>query len=142
MTRLNGLLAVLVLGSCLTTTALADEHGHRHHDGRPEWHGDIGRFHEHDLDLWRGGRWYHGHHGGGSGWWWIVGGLWYFYPTPVYPYPDPYQPPVVVVPPPVAAPQYWYYCANPSGYYPYVPRCFVNWQRVEANAPPAVPPPR
>ena len=28
------------------------------------------------------------------GWWRVVGGLWYWYPTPIYPYPDPYTPPV------------------------------------------------
>src|SRR5438552_10634455 len=87
------------------------------------WHGEINRFHEHDIEHWRGGRWQHGIHGGRRGWWWVVGGVWYFYPAPVYPYPDPYQPPVVVAPPPpnLAAPAYWYYCADPAGYYPYVP---------------------
>jgi hypothetical protein len=104
------------------------------------WHGDIRNFHEHDYDHWRGGHWYHGGHGGRRGWWWVVGPDWYFYPAPVYPYPDPFQPPVVVVPPPpsVAAPAYWYYCPNPAGYYPYVPQCRAHWQRV---APQAAPPP-
>lgn len=138
MTRTLGLLAALLLGPCLAATALAEDRGYRHH-GRPEWRGDIGRFHEHDFNVWRGGRWYHGHHDSRLGWWWIVGGLWYFYPAPVYPYPDPYQPPVVAVPPPPAAApqtQYWYYCPNPAGYYPYVARCRVRWQPVEAASPP------
>ena len=26
--------------------------------------------------------------------------------------------------------QYWYYCKNPKGYYPYVQKCNVNWQKV------------
>ena len=26
--------------------------------------------------------------------------------------------------------QYWYYCPNPKGYYPYVQKCNVNWQKV------------
>ena len=110
------------------------------------WHGDIHRFHEQDIDHWRSGRWIHGAHEGRRGWWWVVGGVWYFYPAPVYPYPDPFQPPVVVVPPPpnVAQPAYWYYCPNPAGYYPYVPRCRVPWQRVVAAPqapPPGAPPP-
>ncbi len=25
---------------------------------------------------------------------------------------------------------YWYYCSDPKGYYPYVPKCNVNWQKV------------
>jgi hypothetical protein len=66
--------------------------------------------------------------------------VWYFYPAPVYPYPDPYLPPGAVAPP-VSGPalgspqQYWYYCANPAGYYPYVPQCGTTWQAVPANAP-------
>lgn len=69
--------------------------------------------------------------------------MWYFYPAPVYPYPNPYQPPVVMVEqPPVAvvppapapgAPQYWYYCPNPQGYYPYVADCSTPWQKVPAT---------
>jgi len=127
--------------------AFADEHhghdGDRHdHDGGFHshveiWqgHGDIHHFHEHDYDHWREGRWFNGPHGGRDGWWWIVGGLWYFYPTPVYPYPDPYIPPTVIVAPaPVESfstpPSTVYYCRSPAGYYPYVARCFVPWQRV------------
>ncbi|MFA7268765.1 MAG: hypothetical protein WC073_05435 [Sterolibacterium sp.] len=114
---------------------------HRHNP----WHGEIHRFHEHDLALWRGGHWHHGRHVGQLGWWWIVGGVWYFYPAAVYPYPDPYQPPVVIVPPTETAPQYWYYCNNPAGYYPYVAQCSTGWQRVAANpssqASPALPVP-
>ncbi|WP_198358654.1 hypothetical protein [Noviherbaspirillum autotrophicum] len=103
------------------------------------WSGDIRRFHEHDLALWRGGRWLHGRHGDQSGWWWIVGATWYFYPAPIYPYPNPYQPPPMasIAPPsdPSAMPQYWYYCADPPGYYPYVPQCRVNWRAVPATPP-------
>jgi hypothetical protein len=101
-------------------------HGH--------WEGDIHRFHEHDWDRWRGGRWYHGRHSGRDGWWWIVGGLWYFYPQPVYPYPNPYVPPVVVAPTaPPPPPANYYYCDNPAGYYPYVPTCRVPWRLVPAG---------
>jgi hypothetical protein len=147
MKPLQRILAAFLLVPCIASTAWADDHDRHHRDrdrDRAEWHGEIGRFHEHDLDRWRGGRWYHGHHDGRLGWWWIVGGLWYFYPARVEPYPDPYQPPVVVVPPPAAPapPQYWYYCPKPAGYYPYVPRCAVNWQRVEATPAPGLAPPR
>ena len=116
--------------------------GGRHDDwrrddwrGRGGWRGDIHRFHDRDFARWRGGRWHHGRHGGQVGWWWVVGGVWYFYPAPVYPYPDPYQPPVVVAPAPPAAqpPAVYYYCDNPAGYYPYVPQCLTPWRTVPAR---------
>src|SRR3989442_9716654 len=76
-----------------------DEGRGRH--GRDEWHDrDIARFHEHDFERWRRGRWQHGWHEGRNGWWWVVGGTWYYYPAPIYPYPDPYQPPVIAGAPP------------------------------------------
>jgi hypothetical protein len=70
-------------------------------------------------------------------------------PRIVVPFGVPYlYPPVVVSPPPVyvqpspqvyvqpPAPQpYWYYCDNPSGYYPYVQQCPGGWRQV-APAPP------
>jgi hypothetical protein len=95
-------------------------------------HGDIARFHHEDFGRWRGGRWFHGDHFGRVGWWWIVDGSWFFYPAPVYPYPDPYIPPSVVaeVPPPQPAPQYWYYCPSANGYYPYVMSCPEGWTPV------------
>ena len=115
------------------------------HGAVPRWHGDIRHFHEHDLVVWRGGRWVHGWHVGRFGWWWIVPGGWYFYPAPVYPYPDPYVPPVVAVqpvPPPVAQAQpqaqTWYYCDRPAGYYPYVPECPSGWKAMPATPPPSV----
>ncbi len=62
----------------------------------------------------------------------------FFYPPPYYAYP-----PVVVAPaaPPVyveqrnaapAQPQtnYWYYCRNPDGYYPYIKECPNGWLQV------------
>ncbi|MCX7155792.1 MAG: hypothetical protein NTW45_05030 [Rhodocyclales bacterium] len=145
MSYLKHAVAVVLLLPCLVGAGLADDRGHdrdrgRHVAPRPAWHGEIGRFHERDMDLWRGGRWHHGRHDGRVGWWWIVAGAWYFYPTRIDTYPDPYQPPVVVVPPAPAPTQYWYYCPNPAGYYPYVVRCAVNWQRVPATVPPNAPP--
>jgi len=61
----------------------------------------------HGRQAWEAGRWRHEVHNGRLGWWWDVGGVWYYYPAPVYPYPNPYEPPVAVVipqPPPAPAP--------------------------------------
>jgi hypothetical protein len=96
----------------------------------------------------------HGHHGGGyrhNALGWGLGLLagtaviavatnhsraYYHYPAvaaaPVY-WPQPViAPPVVVAPAPVyAQPQnYWYYCAQAGGYYPYVRSCPAGWMRV------------
>ena len=137
----SGLLAVLMAMAVTAGPAAADERDHRHElERRGIWHGDIHRFGEHDFALWRGGRWVHGRHEGRRGWWWIAGGIWYFYPAPVYPYPDPYLPPGAVVPLAPGAQRFWYYCTNPAGYYPYVPQCGTPWQAVPENAPTPYPP--
>ena len=105
----------------------------------PFQQGDIRHFGDADLHRWRGGHWAHTRHGGRLGWWWVVGGVWYFYPAPIYPYPDPYVPPVVVTPEPPAAqapPQYWYYCPSRKSYYPYVTSCPEGWMQVVPQVPP------
>lgn len=72
-----------------------------------------------------------------------------YYAYPPYYYPS--SPTVVVVPsatsgyieqnppdygqPAQPAPQDWYYCKKPEGYYPYVKRCPGGWQRVPAQPP-------
>jgi hypothetical protein len=162
----NSVLGLVLAGGLVSQNAFADpprdfDRGHdraydraydRGHDRH--WRGDIHRFQDRDMAHWRGGRWHRGRHDGRLGWWWVVGGVWYLYSAPVYPYPDPYQPPVVMVeqpsvsaapvyaPPPtqlaepVAAPtpsQYWYYCEEPAGYYPYVSQCPRAWQKVPAT---------
>lgn len=135
---LFGALAVLAVGAAIPAHADEWRHDHDRH-----WRGDIHHFDDHDIHVWRGGYWHHGHHDGRYGWWWIVGGIWYFYTDPVYPYPDPYRPPVVVVqpqpsaPPPAAAPatQVWYYCPSAKGYYPYVSVCPGGWKAVPATPP-------
>lgn len=140
------------LALILCSAAWAD-HDHDHGDGGHHhddyhWHGDIHHFHERDYPHWREGYWYHGNHGGRLGWWWAVGGLWYLYPTPVYPYPDPYTPPVIYqqqyptseeqtsapadAPPPA---QNWYYCNSSKNYYPYVSSCREGWKIVPATPP-------
>jgi len=130
------------VGTLSGAPALAQPRG-RGFEGHEVEHwrrGDIARFHERDFERWRGGRWFHGDHLGRLGWWWIVDGAWYFYPAPVYPYPDPYRPPSVAVqvPPTVTAPpapQYWYYCASQREYYPYITSCPEAWQPVPATPP-------
>lgn len=121
-----------------------------------QWHsGDMHRFEARDFHRWRAGRWHQGHRHGQYGWWWVVQGNWYYYPQPVYPYPDPYRPPVIVEPvptPPVivqvpvpaqvpapavqpapAQPQFWYYCDAAKGYYPHVASCPTGWRTVPAQ---------
>jgi hypothetical protein len=72
-----------------------------------------------------------------------VGPVWY--PPYAYPYPYVYPAPPVVIErpaptvveaPPPAEPQYWYYCEDPKGYYPYVPQCPRGWMQVVPQAPP------
>ena len=103
-----------------------------------------------------GGGW-GGRHGGGGGWGWgpAIGlgvglGLAYpYYADPYYPYPQ-YYPyyntvPVVQLPPeemyvqpdpqPPVKPTYWYYCKDPAGYYPSVPKCPSGWMKVVPSSP-------
>lgn len=99
---------------------------------------------------WHGGGWHGGggHFRGRVGV--VIGGplYWpsYSYPSyPYYPYyPGPYySPPVVVTPAPQtyieqgsdAADQYWYFCSNPQGYYPYVQTCPSGWRQVTPQPP-------
>jgi len=95
--------------------------------------GSVGRFGARDLGAWRGGFWWHGFRGGRIGWWWFTDGFWYWYNAPAYPYPDyvgDYYVPSESYAPPN---QVWYYCPNPGGYYPNVPRCPAGWQVVPAE---------
>ena len=71
--------------------------------------------------------------------------LWAYPPSPFYyPYSSPPyyaypQQTIVIQPSPTQYIQknesdntdsYWYYCSDPKGYYPYVPKCNANWQKV------------
>jgi hypothetical protein len=124
-------------------------------------HHEIHRFHERDMDVWRGGNWYRGMYRGAFGWYWVVGGVYYPYAAPIYPYPDPYVPSTVVVtqqpqvvvtqppqkviieapaPPPTTMVQpqsanVWYYCESSKTYYPYVSQCAEGWKQVPASPP-------
>ncbi len=121
---------VLVAGITLSGTAMADR-GHGY-----------------------GGRG-HGHVGVGL----YIGGP-YLYPYGYYPpYPYGYYPPVIITPAPAQPPVYieqqqpvqappaviqqaapenyfWYHCANPDGYYPYIKECPAGWQKVTPTPPP------
>lgn len=90
-------------------------------------------------------RW-HGHYRGrGPGIYWggpIVMGL------PLYPfgyYPSPpavvQQTPVYVQPQQYEDANYWYYCENPKGYYPYINNCPAGWMKVVPNTNPQTTPP-
>jgi hypothetical protein len=81
------------------------------------------------------------------------GGYGYGYGYPYY-YPPFYYPPAYAYPPTVIAPSappvyiqqeqpqpvqpqsnYWYYCQDPEGYYPYVKNCPGGWQPVSPQPP-------
>jgi len=88
------------------------------HGGFAIRHNGFGRVNER--------HWYHGWHGGRNGWWLVGPGLawiYYSYPGwgyyPDYGYYDDY-----------GQPSAWYYCADPQGYYPYVPQCNSRWETV------------
>jgi hypothetical protein len=122
--------------------------GSQHHvDGgaRGDFRGDFHRDH--------GGRG-HDRFGFGFGFWdpwwgWGASDYWgpypYYYPYYYPPYPAYYAPPAGYAPPPqvsaapqamgAAPPQYWYYCDNPQGYYPYVQNCGASWKQVAATQP-------
>jgi len=124
--------AALLMAGALTlaTTASAQQHPGGHWGGgehgwneHQPWHGDIRHF---EHERWRGGHWWNGNFGGRGGWWWIVGPDWYWYPAPVYPFPDPFTPPGLTQ-------GYWYYCDPLQAYYPYVGACPGGWRPVAPN---------
>ncbi len=106
----------------------------------PGWHGGPRGGAYHGGHAWHGGGW----HGGvypsfGIGIalppLWVGPPAWWG-PAPYY------APPVVAAPAPQVyvqrdAPQqnYWYYCQNPQGYYPYVQQCPGGWTTVAPQAP-------
>lgn len=121
---LVGLLVALLVTSPVPGDAQRGGHGGR--GGHSGGHGGQG-FGQGDRDRGHG----FGHRGHG-----FIGPR---VVVPLWPYWNPYwdlavPPPRVVVPPPQVyvepAPPTWYYCANPPGYYPYVPQCPGGWQPV------------
>ena len=127
-----------------------------HHVERHDFRGhDYRHFSVHEREIWRGGGWRHEWYQGRLGWWWTVGGMWYFFDAPIYPYPEVVpevvfeaqvdveqpveqpaeepQPPLRIKPQPQ---QYRYWCDNPRGYYPEVPSCPSGWRQVPVSPPP------
>ena len=65
-----------------------------------------------------------------------------YYPPPVY-YPSPVyeaSPPPVLVQQSPAQENYWYFCKESKGYYPYVQTCPSNWMKVVPSGPNGAPP--
>jgi len=94
------------------------------------WH--VNRFTPGERAAWTHGRWWHGRRNGRNGWWWWANGGWFFYSAPVYPYPD-YVSETYYDEPSGDSGDYWYYCRDPQGYYPYVRTCRSNWEPVPAQ---------
>ena len=119
-------LVIALIGSITSASVWAHGGGGGGHGGGGGWGGHYGG----------------GHYGGG----WGYGRGGYYGGYPYYPYPPvvstvPVAPPVYIqqaAPQPVPQPQadYWHYCRNPEGYYPYVKECPGGWQQV-APTPPA-----
>jgi hypothetical protein len=102
--------------------------------------GPVARLAPADLATWRSGYWWHGWRGGRAGWWWCAGGYWYWFASPIYPYPT--SVPVAVVGGGNPAPRaVWWRCDNPAGYYPYVRGCW-HWRAAPPKSGPTYPPPR
>jgi len=99
-------------------------HGGGFHGGGFHGGGFHGGFAGHGGN-WRGGRYgWGGGLGLGLGWGLGYPYDWSYYPPDYgyYGYSQPYS-----------ASQYWYYCSNPAGYYPYVTQCNTGWQTVPAS---------
>ena len=135
-------LVIVLIGSITSTSVWAHGGGGGHGGGCGGWGGHYGGGHY-------GGGWGYGRGGyyGGIGLGLGLGyGLGYYGGYPYYAYPPvvstvPVAPPVYIqqaAPQPVPQPQanYWHYCRNPEGYYPYVKECPGGWQQV-APTPPA-----
>lgn len=74
----------------------------------------------------------------------VIGPYWgpWYYPPPQYYYPPvvierapppvyiEQQPAMEIVPAPVAPTNYWYFCRESNGYYPYVKECPGGWHKV------------
>lgn len=96
-------------------------------------------------NVWNHGHWHHGRYHGEYGWWWFVAGYWYWYQEPIFPYPDYIseevepdtddEEPADATPPAGLQGDVYYYCGDPSGYFPYVATCNLPWETVPAAPP-------
>src|SRR4051794_12485791 len=93
----------------------------------------VNRFNPRERALWSHGRWRHGRWHGRLGWGGWANGGWVFYNAPIYPYPDYVSADYYDVPASDDAGDYWYYCRDPEGYYPYVRNCHLSWEPVPAQ---------
>jgi hypothetical protein len=136
-----------------------------HGGGSSGWNGGGSGWHGGSWNggSWRGGYWrggyypYRYYYPGvgfyfGLGWPYYWGGYPYYYPYysasyPVsYPYAAAdagvegvYSQAAPATPQAVPANQYWYYCTDPAGYYPYVQNCSKAWMQVVPQADPGAP---
>ncbi len=133
------LLGVLAFAVPAHAAPPAGGSGARHVEGsgaRGDFHRGFHDHDRHDFDRFGFGFGF----GFGDPWWgWDPAYYWgYPYPYPYYypPYPAYYAPPAGPAPQaPIQATgappqQYWYYCDDPQGYYPYVANCGSSWRQV------------
>jgi hypothetical protein len=117
----------------------AIQHLHEH-----DFHvADVRHFHEPEWAEWRSGHWHHDVYDGRLGWYYEVGGVWYPYAAPVFPYPTTVAPLIYdEIPPeealPAAAPlpplpHVAYHCGNPAGFYPTLTTCDTEWVAITAH---------
>lgn len=121
-------LLVITIGLITSTVALARGHGGGHHHG-----GFYGGFYGPSIGFYSGPSFGYGY---GYGFGQPYYPPYYAYPPAVTVQP-PSPPPVYierndqpVTSPPQTATNYWYYCRNPEGYYPYIKECLGSWQQV------------
>lgn len=95
---------------------------------------------------WKVGRWQKGWHHGRYGWWWRTRHRWYFYLTPIRPYPPYYGSGPIPLPgaplagtpflmEPLPPTQLRWYCLSPPGFYPFVTSCMGGWMAVQGPPP-------
>lgn len=123
-------LAIALLGAMATSTAWAQR---VHHGGHGHHH-------------WRGGASVGLYFGAPLAWPYLYSP---YYPYSYYPYYSPYygpyyrsdilvqgaQSPEFVEQGQASAQNYWYFCSNPKGYYPYVKDCPPGWVQVTPQPP-------
>ncbi len=120
--------AVLVSVAMLLTIPLPSDAGHKRvyvganiRVGYPGWRGHHGGWHR-PYRAWRPGPYW--------GTTVVLGPLWYPYAYHQTPPVIVQQPPPVYVQPEPQQDNYWYYCQNPQGFYPYVKSCPEGWMKV------------
>ena len=140
MKNLNWIYLIVILLALTANDSVWARGGHGHGHGHRHSHFNLGI----SVGGYSPGFYGSGFYGPGS-----YGYRSYGYPDPFFSRPYYSYPPTVVVPvtPPVYIQQeqartvrqqtnYWHYCQNPEGYYPYVKNCPGGWLQV-APQPPA-----